>query len=353
MSCPCERCLLRVGSKHPADSWSGTWAPNRQLSYIGSSWIRTSHYMQDSSRISGIIQSDPTASLRAGEVLECSVSALLVQLDGAKSEGHFPLTDLFQGLLLAMIFRDEEGDHATGSAVLVAPGLAICANHVLVDFEERLRAGHGALLCGAPARHGLVLWIAKTVTQVPNTDLALLCMTLACEMPPQSEFVVSYPSTRLPMVGERVDLYGLPSLKRTSAQPDGSATFPIQGRYTSGQILEVHPDGRDRVMMPGPCFSVKCAAYGGMSGGPVFDSRGYLVGVVSTSYNGEDPIAYVSLIWPALVAHAEPAWPAPKPLPSGPLLGIQRIGLAWIERPEAFILATSGDTPTLIYEPWS
>jgi hypothetical protein len=53
-------------------------------------------------------------------------------------------------------------------------------------------------------------------------------------------------------------------------------------------------NGRDR-RMPAPCLAVECAVPGGTSGGPVFDSRGYLVGLLSSSYDGAD-ISGLSLV---------------------------------------------------------
>jgi hypothetical protein len=50
---------------------------------------------------------------------------------------------------------------------------------------------------------------------------------------------------------------------------------------------------------------------GGMSGGPVFNARGHLVGIVSSSYvanDGKGP-TYVSLIWPAFHGTVDATWP--------------------------------------------
>jgi hypothetical protein len=260
---------------------------------------------------------------------------------------------LFHGALLAMVFRDEGGDHTAGSAVLVAPGIAICAHHVILDFEEALRAGRCALLCAGPANHGTVFWMVRNVVSIPGTDLTILCMTLASAMPPQNRFVVAHLTTRTPAIGERVALYGLPALARTGASKDGNAHIPLSARYTSGEVLEVHHDGRDKVMLPGPCFAVSCAAFGGMSGGPVFDDRGYLVGVVSTSYDGDAPIAFVSHLWPALSIQTLPSWPAPRPFPSVSLLDLQAtLRMVNIERPDA----VSKDEETTFrsrYAPWT
>jgi len=37
------------------------------------------------------------------------------------------------GILLALSFRDDNGQHTYGSAAMVGPGLAICAAHVVEE----------------------------------------------------------------------------------------------------------------------------------------------------------------------------------------------------------------------------
>jgi hypothetical protein len=65
----------------------------------------------------GIVQADPTSLLAPGQVLSIDVHGMAMHLSTDRAIGVFPL-DLFQGALLALVFRDEQGDHATGSAVL-------------------------------------------------------------------------------------------------------------------------------------------------------------------------------------------------------------------------------------------
>lgn len=300
----------------------------------------------------GVVQPDPTALLRAGEILELQVQGLALQLSSELKEGAFPL-GLFQGALLAMTFRNKRGDHTTGSAVLVAPGVALCASHVIGDHEAALRAGECWLLCSGPVASKMVLWMVKSFVPVPKSDLTLLCMTMASEMPPGNNIVVAHPSTRTPAIGEIVTLYGIPAKEMTAQPLDGKTTVTVTARYTRGKVLDVHPEGRDRVMLPFPCFAVDCAAFGGMSGGPVCDERGYLVGVVASSYNGEEPVAYVSLLWPALLVQLLPAWPAQRPLPMASLLEIaSQLRLCFIERPDA-ILAAKDAQSMHRYTPWT
>lgn len=282
----------------------------------------------------GSVQVDPTALLAPGQVMDIEIISIQVQMVEGMSAGNFPMKKLFYGALLSMVFRDETGDHTLGSAVLVAPGIAICAQHVVAEYEQALKAGHCALICGGPALHGATLWIVAAVSNVPDSDLAVLYMTLASVMPPQNQFIVAHLTTRTPAIGELVALYGLPAHAKTSFPVDGSASIPVSARYTSGRVLEVHLDGRDKVMMPGPCFAVACSAFGGMSGGPVFDEDGFLIGIVSTSYDGEDPIAYVSQLWPVFALRTYPVWPSQRPFPGLSFIELSKMGLIYIQNPE-------------------
>ena len=50
--------------------------------------------------------------------------------------------------------------------------------------------------------------------------------------------------------------------------------------------------------MPSTCIEVSMESWGGMSGGPVYNKDGRLLGVVSSSFDGGP--TYVTLIWDAM-----------------------------------------------------
>lgn len=87
-----------------------------------------------------------------------------------------------------------------------------------------------------------------------------------------------------PTVGERVLALGFPQL-RPSEVMEGSLLRPIiedglHGSY--GTITGLFPQGRDR-LNPTPVFEVEADWPSGMSGGPVFNNAGNVVGIVSRS----------------------------------------------------------------------
>jgi hypothetical protein len=67
--------------------------------------------------------------------------------------------------------------------------------------------------------------------------------------------------------------------------------------FYQGKVVECFPDGRDRVMMPGPCFQTSMHLHEGASGGPVFENdTGRVCGINSTSFSEATNVSFVSMI---------------------------------------------------------
>jgi hypothetical protein len=116
-------------------------------------------------------------------------------------------------------------------------------------------------------------------------------------------------------------------------------------RVSVGTIIEQRPGGRPSL---GPALEVGSWTSGAMSGGPVFDQHGLLVGIVSKCLVTEDKEgpSCVSLLWPALVKPIEAEWPNGIHTPGRSLLEFDR--LCWIDRRDAIHRAG-----TLFgYTPW-
>ncbi len=59
--------------------------------------------------------------------------------------------------------------------------------------------------------------------------------------------------------------------------------------------MEYLPEGRDRVMLPGPCYRSDMVIHHGASGGPVAGPSGSVFGVNVTGFDGTDD-SYISRI---------------------------------------------------------
>ena len=74
--------------------------------------------------------------------------------------------------------------------------------------------------------------------------------------------------------------------------------FPFQ--WSKGVITEFYPDGRDSVFYPGPVVETNLSTKGLASGGPVFNDLGEVIGVNSSSFDGDQPISYFTPIYTIL-----------------------------------------------------
>ena len=92
----------------------------------------------------GVALLSPEGELTPGERL--SFTAQRLYFEG--SNGDYLALGAQNGTLLALSFRDDFGHHTYGSGVMVGPGIALCAAHVLQhnDFYDKIQRGHATLV---------------------------------------------------------------------------------------------------------------------------------------------------------------------------------------------------------------
>jgi hypothetical protein len=307
---------------------------------------------EDGEPVRGELIEDPANSMTGGDRLHFNVKLDTHQL--GLGAGALRDMDVFDGLLLHLQFHDGEGHHIDGSAVMVAPGVALCATHVIQPYLDALAAGVAAGFCMGVTKSGLQIWRLQTATPVLNSDLTILGLSYASPMPPDSTFNQAFLTTRLPQIGERLTLAGFSA---NSIEGVKDRTFVARGNVLVcvGEVSAQHPVGRDRSMLPWPVLRVDCPAWGGMSGGPVFDASGYVVGVVCSSmsdHTGAGSPSYVSLLWPAMVHSYQGGWPAKLFQGTRSLLDVDR-RVCSIQRPEAITRTSDGDNVIVRYDYWS
>ena len=96
-------------------------------------------------------------------------------------------------------------------------------------------------------------------------------------------------TTREPEIGEWVFTYAYPHTVENQSH------LLLSPRYYSGKLMERYPEGRDRAMLPGPCWRTSMVISGGASGGPVFGRDGRVFGINSTGME-ETALSWVSRI---------------------------------------------------------
>jgi hypothetical protein len=105
-----------------------------------------------------------------------------------------------------------------------------------------------------------------------------------------------------PAVGSQVAAFGYP--RSTTTESEEAVLVSRKGATSVGRVVELHLQGRDRSQLPWPCFRMDAHIGGGMSGGPVFNDKGELCGLMCTSFGEagehEGHLSYVTLLWPML-----------------------------------------------------
>lgn len=257
------------------------------------------------------IRDDPSLGAKQGDQIRFELASPQgLEESGLIEAGHGPNGS--NGVLLSWHFVDRERrqHYLHGTAVMVAPGIAISAKHVLEPHLDQIMRGEITSSVAGVGADGMIFWEVHQITPLPEMDLVILRLILRSEMPQNRTFHCVPITTRLPKVGERLQMFGMSAL--SAYVEDHGPRLGFQAVYrtfaSAGIVTNRYPSGRDRAMLPWPCLEVDCGSRGGMSGGPVFDESGLLVGVLCSSFDDAGP-SYVSLIWPALCVPFIGGWP--------------------------------------------
>lgn len=219
-------------------------------------------------------------------------------------EGHY---------VLALLAVEGNTVRASGSAVLVAPYIALTARHVTDDYFKHFHSAEAPqsdynanYTIFARGRSGGTwrMFFVRRIFNTHGTDIVALYVEPADGADP-----VSWPRIRLdvrpPQVGSSVYSWGHIG---PAATIEGTIS-PVLGWganlcRSSGVVRDVYPLERDRSLVNFPSFHFDARVDPSMSGGPVFDSSGNLIGINSTSMaaTAEHPIhsSMAALLWPVL-----------------------------------------------------
>lgn len=230
----------------------------------------------------------------------------------------------YDGVLLSVHFFSELSDWNTveGSAVLVAPGVAITAAHVIDDdIIALIMAGSVLAFCTGLTPLGPRFWNISEIARVGQTDLLVLPLNYSSPIPLDGRFAHAIITTRLPKIGEIVTIVGFRAdggVRFPDFDAQANPYFPTSGGLIEyggkimigvGEVTQHYMQGRGATAR-GPTIEVACVTDGGMSGGPAFDQTGMLVGILSRSINHPDGTGHsqVSLVVPALVKTINPSF---------------------------------------------
>lgn len=192
----------------------------------------------------------------------------------------------FEGALLAVVISTPEGTRVMGTAVMIAPGLAITATHVFDESISDIQCGAASIFCVGPTSTEVEFWRVIEISYAPNNDIAYLSIQLASPIPASGRFRSIALTTRAPKPGETIHVIGFQFPKVAIDKQLVSMTGNLYA--ASGEAGNVYFPMRDSVLMPFPTIEIMCGSVGGMSGGAVLDEQGHLLGVTSRGFETDD-----------------------------------------------------------------
>ncbi|PWJ91697.1 trypsin-like peptidase [Mesorhizobium loti] len=258
----------------------------------------------------GRVTEDPTKSSEIGDTIHFKPVAFPV--DPGFAEGFNTINNwgYFGGVILMLTMRIGDTLTVEGTAVMIAPGIALTAAHTVQPHLQSLAEGKSALTLSAIRENDMMFWTVASITTA-DSDIAILCLKAASALPNDRTYQQATLTTRTPRTGESVTIVGFRFDR--SALFDGGKYFEFEGHgyVARGKVSDIYEQGRDRVMIRWPSFQIDAKTVGSMSGAPVFDVTGAVIGLLSSSIEsdeGNGP-SYASLLWPCLGFRIAPVWP--------------------------------------------
>ncbi|MFK4383247.1 trypsin-like peptidase domain-containing protein [Bradyrhizobium sp. USDA 223] len=293
----------------------------------------------------GLVTSDPLGDLPVG----ASITFNPIVFGGSNADVR-PLSvnnwGAFEGAIFSVVLKSASSSSVLGSAFMIAPGIAITASHLFSDILDDLQKGEVVPYCLGIRGTTVEIW---TVTKLSYgvDDTTILSIAPASSLPKDGKYYRMSLTTRAPKNGEKLHIAGF----RAETLSHGPNPTFSGHMYTSvGTVAAVHPNGRDRVLMPYPVIELNCGSLGGMSGGAAIDEQGFVMGIVSRGFetaDGDGP-TYVSWIINAMARQLEVAWPPGAYRAPVSLLSLDDHTIV-IEGREALAGTTE---KAMVYKPW-
>lgn len=202
-------------------------------------------------------------------------------------------------------FADKKS-YAAGTAVIIAPGLAVTASHVLRGLFEHF--GYDSSqnnieldIYLTQFNTGATWYVSNSATWV-GTDISVLSLIPRNGIAEETALNPLQITVDPPNKSDAVIAYGYPKTELDVSINNSEQTnlqFKISPTLSEGVVTDVHYDIRDRGLLRFPCFEVNAEYSAGMSGGAIFNQERELCGLVCVGGQGElINNSYAVSIWP-------------------------------------------------------
>ena len=172
-------------------------------------------------------------------------------------------------------------------------GILLTAKHVLMDVIDK----------NGVQNHAISLiqfidgsYVIRPILRCTSHEVADISVGIAAQMtndktkePLKNKLLKLTPNFE--ELGSRVCTYAYP--KSVVERSDGKQELHFYPDFYEGHSEEHFPNGRDQVLLPGPCTQTSMYIHGGASGGPVFTEKGLVCGVNSTGYD-DDALSFIT-----------------------------------------------------------